>query len=124
MNLTDLMNLDEIFDKIVTDDNTALQTRAGQRSITANFWPLTAHTYHLMIIVTGGFSKNSFFINIIFISYKFFWTLLNLFSWNLNTFTKHKEPVCFLFICSFCTCFFVIILHINALHLSILFCCF
>ena len=123
MNLTDLMNLDEIFDKIVTDDNTALQTRAGQRSITANFWPLTAHTYHLVIIVTGGFSKNSFFINIIFISYKFFWTLLNLFSWNLNTFTKHKEQVCFLFICSFFTRCFVIIVCINSLHLFVLFYC-
>ena len=63
------------------------------------------------------------FINIVFISYKFFWTILNLFSWNLNTFTKHKEQVCFLFICSFFTCYFVIILCINALHLSILFCC-
>ena len=36
---------------------TALQIRAGQRSITANLWPLTAHIYHVMIIVTGGFSK-------------------------------------------------------------------
>ena len=66
MNLTDLMNLDEIFDKIVTDDNTALQIKAGQRSITANLWPLTAHTYHLMIIVTGSFSKN-FFLLILFL---------------------------------------------------------
>ena len=40
---------------------TALQIRAGHRSITANLWPLTAHIYHIMIIVTGGFSKKSFF---------------------------------------------------------------
>ena len=53
-----------------------LQIRAGQRSITANLWPLTAHIYHVMIIVTSSFSKNSFFINIIFISYKFFRTIL------------------------------------------------
>ena len=35
----------------------ALQIRAGQRSITANLRPLTAHIYHAMIIVTGNFSK-------------------------------------------------------------------
>ena len=28
---------------------TALQVRAGQRSITANIWPLTAHIYHKII---------------------------------------------------------------------------
>ena len=55
---------------------TPLQIRAGHRSITANLWPLTAHIYHVMIIVTSSFSKNSFFINIIFISYKFFRTIL------------------------------------------------
>ena len=74
-----------------------------------------------MIILTGGFSNKSFFINIIFISYKFFWAILNLFSWNLNTFTNHKDQVCFLLICSFSTCCFVIILCINALHLFIIF---
>ena len=40
----------------------------------------------------------------IFISYKFFWNLFSLFSWNLNMCTKHKEQVCFLFICSLFTC--------------------
>ena len=40
------------------------------------------------------------------IPYKFFWAILNMFSWNLNTFTKITEQVCFLFICSFFTgCF-------------------
>ena len=38
---------------IRTDSNiAALQIRAGQRSITANLRSLTAHTYHVMIIVT------------------------------------------------------------------------
>ena len=37
----------------------ALQIMAGQRSITANLWPFTAHIYHVMIIVTGGISKKS-----------------------------------------------------------------
>ena len=37
-----------------------LQIRAGQQSITANTWPLTTHIYHVMIMVTGGFSKKSF----------------------------------------------------------------
>ena len=47
----------------------ALQIRVCQRSITANFRSLTVHIYHVMIIVTIGFSKESFiFINIIFIS--------------------------------------------------------
>ena len=32
----------------------ALQIRAGQRSVTANFYP---HIYHVMIIVAGGFSR-------------------------------------------------------------------
>ena len=36
-----------------------LQVRASQRSITANLLPLTAHIYHVMIIVTGRFSKES-----------------------------------------------------------------
>ena len=38
-----------------------LQIKADQRSITGNLWPLTAHIYHVMIIVTGGFSKKSFY---------------------------------------------------------------
>ena len=42
---------------------TALQIRASQWSIAANLWPLTTHIYHIMIIVTGGFSKKSFYNN-------------------------------------------------------------
>ena len=34
--------------------------RAGQRSITANIWPLNTYIY-VMVIVTSGFSKKSFF---------------------------------------------------------------
>ena len=37
----------------------ALQIRAGQWSVTPNLWPLTTHIYHVMITVTGGFSKKS-----------------------------------------------------------------
>ena len=55
--------------------------------------------------------QEMFFINIF---YKFFWTILNLLYWNLNTFTKLTIQVCFLSICSSFTCF-VIILRINAL---------
>ena len=40
----------------------ALQIRAAQQSITANPWPLTALFYQIMIIVTNGFSKKTFFI--------------------------------------------------------------
>ena len=53
------------------------------------------------------------FINVIFISQKFFWAILIFFSWNFNTFTKHNEQICFLFIYSFFTCCFIIILRID-----------
>ena len=40
----------------------SLQVRASQRSITANFRPLTAYIYHVINhIVTVGFSKKPFF---------------------------------------------------------------
>ena len=39
--------------------HTALQIRASQKSITTDFWPLIAHIYHVMIIMTGGFSRIS-----------------------------------------------------------------
>ena len=39
--------------------------------------------------------------------------MLNLFSWNLNTFTKHEEHVCFLFVCLF-------FIHVKTLFLKIL----
>ena len=91
----------------------ALQIRSGQRSVTAKNPLVTAHIDHLMIIVTVCFSKKYFFMNITCTSYKLFSTILNLFSWNLNTFTKHKEQACFLFICLFFT-------HIKTLLLKIL----
>ena len=53
------------FNSLMTEffeGSTALQIRAGQLSITTNLWPLTAHIYHVMIIVTRGFPKKSFFI--------------------------------------------------------------
>ena len=52
---------------ILESKGTALQIMADQQSITANLWPSTVNIYHVMIIVTSGFSKKSFFINIIFI---------------------------------------------------------
>ena len=63
----------------------ALQIRVGQRSTAASLQPLTAHIYHIMIIVTGGFFKKYFFINTIFISQKFLGTILKLFSCLQNT---------------------------------------
>ena len=104
--------------------NAALQIRTGQWSITANLWPLNVHTSPVMIIVAVAFPRDlCFLINIIFIPYRFFWTILNLFPCNLNTLTKYKEQVCFLFIYSLFTYCFVIIQCIKVLHLSILFCC-
>ena len=54
-------NLPELAHYIGVTGVTVLQIRGGQQSITANLWPLTAHIYHVMIIVTGGFSKKSFY---------------------------------------------------------------
>ena len=56
----------------------ALQISVSQWSIIANLWPLTVHIYHLMIIVTGGFFKKSFFLLILFLflrnSFEWSWT--------------------------------------------------
>ena len=38
---------------------------AGQQSTNTNLQPLTTHIYHVMIILTSGLSKKSFFIIII-----------------------------------------------------------
>ena len=57
--MSSLSWLSEIFPKETCTIRTKLQTRTGQRSIAANLWPLTAHIYHVMIMVTGGFSKKS-----------------------------------------------------------------
>ena len=40
----------------------ALQIRTNQLSISANLWPLIAYIYQVMIIVTGGFPKKTYFI--------------------------------------------------------------
>ena len=45
----------------------ALQITAGQRSITTSLRPLTAHLYHVMIIVNSGFSKKHFLLILCFI---------------------------------------------------------
>ena len=45
------------------------------------------------------------------------------FFWNLNTFAEHKEKFCFPSVCSFFNCCSIIILCVNALHLSQLFQC-
>ena len=50
----------QVFSLVLSFVSTELQIRTGQRSITANIWPLTAYIYHVMIFVTGGFSKKCF----------------------------------------------------------------
>ena len=49
--------------------------------------------------------------------------ILNLCSWNLSTFTKRAEQVCFFFSGHFFTCCSVIILYINNFHLLVFFHC-
>ena len=85
-----------------------IYSTANKSRSTGNYWQSFAFD-HPYLSCNYHCDWKSFFINIIFILQKFFWTILNLFSWNLNTFTKHKDWVCFLFICSFFTCCFVII---------------
>ena len=46
--------------QLLTNDTQVLQIRSVQRSITASLRPLTAHIYHVVIILTGRFSKKYF----------------------------------------------------------------
>ena len=89
---------------------TTLQIRAGQRSIPANIWPLTTHIYHVMIIVTSGFSKKCFL-------------LFPRKSFGQSWICYLGNTSLFSFYLLFFTCCFLIILCINALHLFILFHC-
>ena len=89
---------------------TALQIRGSQRKITTNLRPLAAHIYHVIIIVTGRFSKKSF---------------LLLFPRNcfeqrtcfhgIETLLQNSQNKFFLFICSF---FYVVSLSFCALTLA------
>ena len=91
----------------------ALQIRAGQWSTIANLWPLNACDWWLF---------QEIFLSLILLfprnSSKWSWTCFL----GIQTLTKYTQ-VCFLFIHSFFTCCFVIILCINAPHLFILFHC-
>ena len=104
---------------ILMTARTALQKRAGQWPNTANLRPATPHIYHVMIIVTNGFSKKSFLLLLFFLE-----ILLNdleLVFFEFKHFYKtHRTS---LFICSFFTRCFIIVLCINAVHLFVLFHC-
>ena len=78
---------------------TALRIRTNQPSITANFWPFTAHIHHVMIIVTSGFSKKSYLLEI---------PLSNLLSVNKLYMARLYFK---LNICSQCSCLFVCFLN-------------
>ena len=100
----------------------ALQIRADWGSVTANLWPLTAHIYHIIIIMTVRFFKKSFFLlfprnsfeqfELVILEFKHFHKIhrTSLFSFHL-------------FICSFFAWCFVVILCINAVYLFVLFHC-
>ena len=94
--------------------NPALQIRASQQSITANLPPLTAHIYHVMIIVTSDFSKKSFFYY-----YYFLKIIFNDLKLVFLVFKPHRANLFSFYIYSFLTPCFLIILCINALHLSV-----
>ena len=90
---------------------TVLQIRAAWHSITTNLQPLTAHIYHAIIIVIGGFSKKCFY-------YYFLEILLNnleLAILEFKHFYETQKTSLFSFYLFIFTCFFVIILHINTL---------
>ena len=96
----------------------ALQIRAGQRSITASLWPLTAHAYHVMIIVISSFSK-SLSLLILFLFPINFLNNLELVFLEFKHLQNVRKKYVFFLSCSFFTCCFMIILWINALHLFI-----
>ena len=98
--------------------NPALQIRANQLSITANLRPLTANIYHVMIIVTSDFSKKSFYYY-----YYFLKIIFNDLKLVFLVFKPHRANLFSFYIYSFLTPCFLIILCINALHLSVLFHC-
>ena len=81
--------------------HTALQIRADQWS---NLRPLTAHIYYVMIIVNGDFSKKSFYYCYYYFL-KFFWMILNLFSWNLNTYKTYRKKLLSFYLFSFSSLF-------------------
>ena len=76
-----------------------LQMRDGEQSIVAKFWPLSTHIYHLIIIDQWIFQEVFLLVIIIVIYKRFFWTILNLFSWNLNIYKTHRKSVLFPFFC-------------------------
>ena len=77
--------------QITSHVKAALEIRPGQRPITTNLWPLTAHIYHVMIIVTDGFSKKSFLL----LQYSNF--ILFLFSFYLFSFSFYFIIILILF---------------------------
>ena len=73
-----------------------------------------------------AFPRNLFFINIVFFLLEILLNDLEIVFLELkhiNTFTKQKEQIYFLFTCSFFTCCFILILCMNAFHLFVLFLC-
>ena len=101
--------------QVITDQrasNYKTASQVGTNSVNdAKLVKINRVINHVMIIVTGGFSNKSLFLLILFLFPR---NSLEQSS-NLNIFTKHKEQVCFPFICSFFTRCFVIILYINIL---------
>ena len=96
---------------------TALQLRAGQRSITTYLRSMTAHICHVMTIVTGSFSKKLLLLfprN----SFERYWACFFL---EFKHIYKTQRTNLFSF--SFFNGCFKIILCINILHLFVLFHC-
>ena len=98
-----------VYDRGVSFMYKVLQIRASW-SVVSYYQSLVFYCTHIchviMIILTGGFSIYYYFLEIIlndlelvFLEFKHFYK-------------AHTEQVCFLFICSFFTCYFVIILCI------------
>ena len=91
--------------------------KARQRSTIANVRSMTTHIYHLMIIVTGGFSKKSLLL-LLYFPRNLLTDLEFLFLEFKHFYKIHRTS---LFICSFFTWCFIIILCIKAVRLFVLF---
>ena len=56
--------------QLQTNDTQLLKQGSGHRSTTASLWSFTAHSSHVVIIMTGGFSKKCFLLIFSRISFK------------------------------------------------------
>ena len=96
--------------------------KASQLSITANLQSLTAHIYCIMIIVTSGFSKKSFFLILfVFCFLEIYLNNLEIVFLEFKYIYNTQRTSLFSFYLFIFYCCLVIILCINTSHHFVLF---